>query len=179
MRLKKWLQIRLSGLRRLDDNRPMLFRIASFLVWSVVSAVLVFWVLRLTADPYPAPAAILSEQAPLLAGADLSRLLGATAMAATAAPAAPAEASRFQLAGVVAPRTPESSQGVALIAVDGKPARPIRVGARVDGDWVLQSVARRSVSIGPAQGAPGVVLELPSLPEPTTGRMPPMPMPNQ
>ncbi|MES2890304.1 MAG: type II secretion system protein N [Pseudomonadota bacterium] len=152
----------------------MLFRIASFLVWAVVAAAAVFWALRLTVRPYPAPPYALSEQGPLLAGADLSRLLGATPVAPQGAPAAPPpEASRFQLAGVVAPRTPESPQGVALIAVDGKPAKPFSVGAKVDGDWVLQSVARRSVALGPAQGAPAVVLEMPVLPEPATGRLSP------
>ncbi len=152
----------------------MLFRIASFFVWAVVAAATVFWGLRLTARPYPAPPYVLSEQGPVLAGADLSRLLGATPSATPgAAPPPPPESSRFQLAGVVAPQTPESPQGVALIAVDGKPARPFRVGGRVDGEWVLQSVARRSVSIGPAQGAAVVVLEMPALPEPTTGRLAP------
>lgn len=152
----------------------MLFRITSFLVWAVVAAATAFWGLRLTARPYPAPPYVLSEQGPLLAGIDLSRLLGTTQVATPgAAPAPPPESSRFQLAGVVAPQTPESPQGVALIAVDGKPARPFRVGGKVEGEWVLQSVARRSVSIGPAQGAAVVVLEMPALPEPSTGRLSP------
>ncbi len=154
----------------------MMFRIASFLVWAVVAAAATFWALRLAVRPASAPAYASAEQGSLVAGVDFSRLLGATPAAAPAAVAAPPpEASRFQLAGVVAPRTAESPEGVALIAVDGKPAKHYRVGSKIDGEWVLQAVGRRSASIGPAQGDPVAVLELPVLPEPSTGRLPPPP----
>ncbi|MBK6593938.1 MAG: hypothetical protein IPG23_15055 [Burkholderiales bacterium] len=54
--------------------------------------------------------------------------------------------------------------GAALIAVDGKPPKPFRVGASVDGNLVLQSVAARRATLaagvdGPAQ----MTLELPPL----------------
>jgi len=60
-----------------------------------------------------------------------------------------------------------------VIAVDGKPAKPYAVGARVDSDLVLQSVGLRTASIGPAQGARMVVLELPKLAPPHSGVLPP------
>jgi len=67
----------------------------------------------------------------------------------------------------------EPGQGVALIAVDGKPAKPYAVGARLDSDLVLQSVGLRTASLGPAQGGRSVVLELPRLPPPHSGVLPP------
>ena len=60
----------------------------------------------------------------------------------------------------------EVGHGLALIAVDGKPAKAFAVGARLDSDLVLQSVGLRTASIGPAQGARSVLLELPALPAP-------------
>jgi general secretion pathway protein C len=133
-----------------------------------------FWLLRLGTSPFQAPPYAVAEQESPFAGAELSRLLGSTSTAPSDQPMAePAAASRFQLAGVVAGSTPESLAGVALIAVDGKPARPYAVGARIDGDWVVQSVARRSVAIGPEGGSAAVVLDLPVLPGPTTGRLEP------
>ena len=65
-----------------------------------------------------------------------------------------------------------SGQGVALIAVDGKPAKAFAVGARLDNDLVLQAVSLRTASIGPAQGAASVKLEIPPLPAPATGTLP-------
>jgi general secretion pathway protein C len=87
--------------------------------------------------------------------AAIARLLGATP--AAAAPVATLS-SRFQLLGVVAEG---DGGGAALIAVDGKPAKPYRVGAPVDENLVLQSVAPRRAVIGAGKGPPAVTLELP------------------
>ena len=43
-----------------------------------------------------------------------------------------------------------SGGGAALIAVDGKPPKPFRVGASVDDGLVLQSLNRREARLGPA-----------------------------
>ena len=68
-------------------------------------------------------------------------------------------ASRYVLLGVVADR---DHSGAALIAVDGKPAKPYRVGARVDDGLLLQSVApRRAVLASSADAPASVTLELP------------------
>jgi general secretion pathway protein C len=54
--------------------------------------------------------------------------------------------------------------GAALISVDGKAAKPYRVGAMVDGNLVLQSVAaRQAVLAAGADGSAQVTLELPPL----------------
>ena len=70
--------------------------------------------------------------------------------------------SRFVLAGVV---TGGVHRGAALIAVDGKPAKPYRVGAVVSEQWVLASVQPRLVVLAPQGGGAadaGITLELPS-----------------
>jgi hypothetical protein len=91
--------------------------------------------------------------------AAVGRLLGQTAAAPATTTAAPSLSSRFNLIGVVAGR---SQQGAALIAVDGRPAKPYRVGSAVDEGLVLQSVApRRAVLAASAAGPAVVTLEMP------------------
>lgn len=92
----------------------------------------------------------------------MARILGG-GVAATPSAAAPSTASRLTLVGVVAD---PSSGGVALISVDGKPARPFAVGAKVDDRLVLQSVTgRRAVLSADRNGPVEVMLELPALPK--------------
>ncbi len=139
------------------------------------AAAAVAWGLKLTATPLLAPPQTVVAAPSLAPGGDWSRLFGAAppppaAPAAADAPPPPPESSRFQLIGVVAPRSPAAaSQGVALIAVDGKTPRAYRVGAVIDGDQVLRAVQQRAVSIGPRRGEPTMTLELPPLPPPATG----------
>jgi general secretion pathway protein C len=59
------------------------------------------------------------------------------------------ESSRFVLVGVVA----SGARGAALIAVDGKPAKPYSVGSTVGDTFVLQSVQARQAVLG--KGAAG------------------------
>jgi general secretion pathway protein C len=80
--------------------------------------------------------------------------------------------SRFRLLGVAAPRQGGDLTGLALIAVDGKPARSYAVGKPVDGDLLLQSVHARGARLGAKGAAPQVTLELPLLPPPATGSLP-------
>jgi general secretion pathway protein C len=86
----------------------------------------------------------------------LARSLGAAPVQVVAAPSL---ASRFQLLGVL---TGGPYAGAALMAVDGKPAKPFRVGAVVADGLVLQSVQGRRVNLGVAlDGAPTLTLDLP------------------
>lgn len=151
-------------------------RIAAFLLWAAVAACAVFWGLRVlvTAKPVPSQAAPVSVAA--AARGDVVRLFANPAATTAAQPEAvdPGLASRFKLIGVVAPKA-GSEQGIALIAVDGKPPRPYRVGARLDRGLVLQSVATRSAAIGPVEGATAVRLDLPPPQAATTGSLPPLP----
>jgi general secretion pathway protein C len=147
-------------------------RLAAFVTWALVAASAVYWALKLFVAPAPAPPHAANVAAAPLRG-DLARVFGAPPADEPAAAApAPAVASRFQLIGVAAPREGQAGPGVALIAIDGKPARPYRVGAVVDGDWQVQSIRARGVSLGPSGGASALSLELPALPPPSTGTLP-------
>src|SRR5450830_398669 len=113
-------------------------------LWALAAGAAVFWALRLAspADAVAAAAALPRASISADAGA-VARLLG-VATASNAAPAAPEAASRFALSGVVAD---PSNRGAALIAIDGKPPRPFRVGSRVGDNYVLQSVGVRAAML--------------------------------
>ncbi|HEX7440228.1 MAG TPA: type II secretion system protein N [Caldimonas sp.] len=158
-------------------------RLSAFAIWALIAATAVFWALRLVVHAPAAPAHAVAVGDALVGRGDLSRLLGAPAAPAEPLAAqAPEAISRFRLLGIVASRSGRAGAhggGVALIAVDGKPARAYSVGSHLDADLVLQAVSLRTASIGPAQGAQGLVLEIPRLPPATTGTLPPIgaPMP--
>jgi general secretion pathway protein C len=154
----------------------MLARLSAFVIWALVAATAVFWGLRLWARSAEAPPYTVPVGDVAVARGDLSRLLGATPAAAAAVVATPEAASRFRLIGIMAPKSAAASaqpgQGVALIAVDGKPPKAFVVGSALDTDMVLQSVSLRSAAIGPARGTAAVTLELPPLAAAATGTLP-------
>ena len=129
----------------------------TFALWALVAASAVYWGLKLASRPAAVPAAPLAVRAPVpVDSTAVARLLGATPAAAAPVPSL---ASRFALVGVVANR---SRRGAALIAVDGKPPKPFRVGTAVDEGLVLQSVeARRAVLAASAGAPPALTLDLP------------------
>jgi len=102
----------------------------------------------------------------------LARWLGAAAVVPLK-PVASVQ-SRFNLVGVISLPSPRMHPvGVALIAVDGKPARPYRVGQPVDDSYRLSAVSRQSVelqSLGEGLNAAPLTL---SLPLPVAGPVPP------
>jgi general secretion pathway protein C len=133
---------------------------ATFALWALVAASAVYWGLKLSGggDVATAPPAVRSP-APVDPTA-VARLLGSTPAVAAAAPQ-PSAASRFALVGVVASR---SHSGAALIAIDGKPPKPFRVGSAIDEGLVLKSVDSRRAVLAPSmEAAPAVTLELPLL----------------
>ena len=131
--------------------------LASLLVWAAVAFSAVTWGLRWSASGASSGQnATSAHTLPPIDNAAAARSLGAVPVQA---PAAPTLASRFQLQGVMAG---EASQGAALIAVDGKVAKPFRVGAVVADGLVLQSAQGRRVSLGAVMDGPStLVLELP------------------
>lgn len=131
----------------------------TFVLWSLVAASAVYWGLKFTTPAGTAGAAS-AVRAPAPADpAAVARLLGAGPAAAAAAPVA-SLSSRFTLVGVVASR---SNQGAALIAVDGRPAKPFRVGAAIDKGLVLKSVEARRATLAASPDGPAVItLELPA-----------------
>ena len=144
------------------------------MTWALVAGSALFWGLRLTAQAPSVPAqAQLAEPGVGLRG-DLARVLGvsAAAPAASAAPE-PAADARFTLLGVVTPRpTSAAREGVALIAVDGKPAKAFRVGSVVEAPNVLRSVSARGAMLGPRDGSTTIALSIAPPAAATTGTLP-------
>ena len=143
----------------LTAQSPWWPRLATLVLAALAAASAVYWALKWPAAPPP----ISTADAPPPAVVDttaVARALGGGV--APAAQVAAPESSRFNLAGVVAGGP---HQGAALIAVDGKPARPYRIGAVVSAPWVLASVQPRRVVLAPqgsdSGGEAGMVLELP------------------
>jgi len=92
---------------------------------------------------------------------DLPRPTGAYLPPATPTGAPASTGDQFKLVGVVAPReSVAGSQWVALIAVNGEPARAFSIGAAVDGDTVLRDVSARGAVLGPREGNVAMALEV-------------------
>ncbi len=72
------------------------------------------------------------------------------------------EASRFVLQGVVG----NASAGSALIALDGKTPKPVRVGDVVAEGWTLRLVEGRRAVL--SRNGADLELSLPALPQPAT-----------
>jgi general secretion pathway protein C len=138
----------------------MASRIFALIIWAAVAASLAYWGLRWLARPTGVP-------------------VNATPVSMDSGPAQPdasaasALASRMKLLGVVAPRQEDDHSGIALLSIDGKPPKAIRVGSVIEGETVLQSLTQHGAAIGPAGGPAAATLDLPLLPPPATGSLPP------
>lgn len=145
-------------------NSVWAVRLATFVVAAVAAASAAYWGLKVwNASQVSRAGTAAIASAPPLDPQALANVLGGGSAAATqsAAPVSVAN-TQYVLQGVVADTY---SGGAALIAVDGKPAKPFRVGAAVDGGLVLQSVSGRRAALGPSVDAPATMeLEL-RLPE--------------
>ena len=140
-------------------------RLVTFALWALAAGSATYWVLKwptagLSLANAPLP---LQDVAPPTVQAEAKALGGGqVAIAPFGGPVAAVAvnaSTRMALVGVVATR---DNQGTALIAIDGKPARPFRVGTKVDGDLVLQSVAAKQARLGDGTGGNNtVLLELP------------------
>jgi general secretion pathway protein C len=150
----------LSMRRTLDDRWWP--RLAGFLTAALAAGSAVFWLLQLSAlasaqGRFPLPVPSLPAPDPIA----IARVLGGgkSPVAASASVLPDANAGRFKLSGVVASK---QDQGLALIAIDGKPARPIKVGGEVGEALLLQTVSRSGATLAPRLDGPATVtLELP------------------
>lgn len=136
-------------------------RLGTLALWAAAGASVVFWGLRLSAPAATGSAPVVLPPPVAPDAQALARLLGVPAhpTVAAAGPVAPV-ASRFVLVGVLAGR--QSGGGAALIAVDGKPAKPFRVGAVVDDGLVVQALGPRQAQLGAALDGPATVtLDMP------------------
>ena len=151
----------------------MTSRLLSLFIWLLVAASAAYWGLRLLVKPQPVPGQAVLASGPAAAVGDLSRLLGLAPVQALAQPALVVAESRFRLVGVVAPRGGQANgraSGLALISVDGKPARTVAVGREVEPGLRLLSVSQRQADLGAGGSAPRIALTLPMLAEANRGR---------
>ncbi len=145
-------------------TKPWPARFAAFFLWALAALSASYWFTKVSGTSGVSTTAPgLAGEAPLVQSEDLARVFGPAIAVASAGPAiaAPDPSERLRLLGVVADR---SRGGVALISVDGQPAKPYRVGSALDGGWTLQQVGTRTATLSPAaNGAGAVTLELASL----------------
>lgn len=142
-------------------------------MWALAAGSALFWAFKVFVTPPAAPPHTQTAAATVALRGDLTRLLGVDAAPAVVAAEEPVADARFQLIGVVSPRSPRAAnEGLALIAVDGKAPKAFRVGAVVDGTTVLQSVAARGATLGPRDGAAVVALNLAPPAPAATGVLP-------
>jgi len=133
-------------------------RLTSLLVWAVVAySAVVFGLQWGGGEPVDAVVAG-SEQkqfSPDVDSLSVSKALGVAPVQSASA----SLASRFVLVGVM---DGGPSQGVALISVDGKPAKPYRLGQTVSDGLVVVGTGPKKAELGPQLGvASSLVLELP------------------
>jgi general secretion pathway protein C len=152
----------------------MVSRLFAFLVWAACAAGVTYWGLRWLAKPLPVPAHSASVAMTSAPRGDLARLLTAPESAAsdTATPSTDQSvlAARIQLIGLMA-AAGGGGPGVALLTVDGKPAKAFRVGQAVDGAHVVLAITRQGVDIGLPNTPASVTLPAQSLPPPATGTL--------
>jgi general secretion pathway protein C len=156
----------------------MASRIFALIIWAAVAASLAYWGLRWLAQPTGVPANATPVSLDGGTQGELRRLLAGPPKPASGADqgiqsAVSALVARLRLLGVVAPRHEADASGVALLSIDGKPPRAVRVGGVIDGETVLLSLTQRGASIGPAGGPAAATIDLPLLPPPLTGSLPP------
>lgn len=130
------------------------------LVWALAAGSALYWGLRASQPVAPVLPLAGRADGPAVDTRAVARALGAPDAAAAPAHApVPAIASRVKLSGVVT----HGAGGAVLLSVDGKPPRPYRVGATVDGDWVVRTVSPHAVEL--AAGKERARLEMPAMSE--------------
>ena len=142
----------------LQPFAPAFSRFTSLLVWAVVAYSAVVFALQ-WGGGVPVDAVVAgSEQKQVLPEVDalaVSKALGAAPVQSAGA----ILASRFVLVGVM---DGGPTQGVALISVDGKPAKPYRLGQTVSDGLVVVGTGPKKAELGPQLGSsPALVLDLP------------------
>ena len=142
----------------LQPFAPAFSRLTSLLVWAVVAYSAVVFALQ-WGGGVPVDAVVAgSEQKQVLPEVDalaVSKALGAAPVQSASA----SLASRFVLVGVM---DGGPTQGVALISVDGKPAKPYRLGQTVSDGFVVVGTGPKKAELGPQmRSSPALVLDLP------------------
>ena len=134
---------------------------ATLLVWALVAYSALVFVMRwgVDGDVINAPSAVgqgQSHGSPEVDALAVTKALGAVSPQSANA----SLASRFVLVGVM---DGGPAQGVALVSVDGKPAKPYRVGQSVSENLVVVATGPKKAELGPQVGATStLVLDLPT-----------------
>ncbi|MEQ1535644.1 MAG: type II secretion system protein N, partial [Burkholderiaceae bacterium] len=133
-------------------------RLFTFMVWAAVGLCAAYWAFKfVTTTPVEATAAMV-KPAVVVDTKAIAKLLGATDSIAMQSvnSSSKVKLSLFGLA------TSPSGQGIALIAIEDKPAKPYQVGAKVTDDLVLKSISKVDAVLAASATAPdGPKLELP------------------
>ena len=151
-------------------QRNSIARLTTFVVWFLAAGAAVFWALKfsprvavpahanmLRADP--ASAVVDSTAVAKALGGEAKDAINLGATGALSTGISAINQARFVLFGVVAAEKGQSGGSLALIGMDGKPARPYRVGSALEDGLVLQSVTPRQAVL--AKDASRLTLELP------------------
>lgn len=132
------------------------------LLWLAAGLSAGYWVLQALGRSPVTPLTVAPPSAIQVDTVAVARVLGAQPQASATAAAPVSTGTQYNLLGVVAA---SAAGGAALIAVNGQPPRPYRVGASLEGGLVLQSVSRRSARLGLSMAGPTTVeLALPASP---------------
>jgi general secretion pathway protein C len=142
----------------LQPFAPTFLRLTSLLVWAVVAYSAVVFALQWGGGvpvDYVVAGSEQKQVTPDVDSLSVSKALGVAPVQSASA----SLASRFVLVGVM---DGGPSQGVALISVDGKPAKPYRLGQAVSEGFVVVGTGPKKAELGPQLGAASsLVLELP------------------
>ena len=133
-------------------------RFFTLLVWLLVGLCAAYWAFKfVTTKPVEVTAALAAPTVPVDSKA-VGKLLGATDSVAIKSTNTQAS-TKLALFGLA---NSADGQGYALIALDGKPAKPYRVGSLVADDLLLKSISKTGVMLAASLNAlDGVMLELP------------------
>jgi general secretion pathway protein C len=138
-------------------------RLLTFLLAGMAAGSALYWVLKWPTSGPAVRDVTLAPATTVIDTEKIAQLLGASHGPAQASEAADVGAANFKLVGVIA----QGSHGSALIAVDGKPAKPFRVGSEVGNGLFLRAVSSRTAQLATALNAPAsVTLELPKPAQP-------------
>jgi general secretion pathway protein C len=133
-------------------------RLFTLLIWLLVGLCAAYWAFKFATTKTVEATATQSTPTVVVDSKAVGRLLGATDTIAVKAVNTLAS-TKFVLFGMA---NSVRGQGYALIALDGKPARPYRVGSMVADNLLLKSISKNGVILASSLKSPdGVTLELP------------------
>jgi len=130
-------------------------------LWLLAGLSASYWGLRWWGSPAPVSVPQLLSERARVEPESVARALGEPSGAPVAATEAEGVASRHQLLGVV---RDAQGHGAALIASDGQPAKPYRIGVALPDGLVLRELGAREAVLASTAGGSIQRLSLPAKP---------------